>query len=68
MVPPCDPPALARAIVKILLDREAAHRYAANGLERARQFAWPRLAERVEAYYDELARAYPVPRYGRKRN
>jgi phosphatidylinositol alpha-mannosyltransferase len=67
MVPPCDPPALARAIVKILLDRAAARRYAANGLERAQLFSWPKLAERVEAYYEELAREYPVPRYGRKR-
>ena len=67
MVPPCDPPALARAIVTILLDREAARRYAANGLERAQQYSWPKLAEQVEAYYEELAREYPVPRYGRKR-
>ena len=67
MVPPCDPPALARAIVTILLDREAARRYAANGLERAQQYSWPKLAEQVEAYYEELASEYPVPRYGRKR-
>jgi len=68
LVPPCDPPALARAIVKILLDREAARRFAANGLERAQQFSWPKLAEQVEAYYEEMAREYPVPRYGRKRD
>jgi phosphatidylinositol alpha-mannosyltransferase len=67
LVPPCDPPALARAIVKVLLDRDAARRYAANGLERARQYSWPKLAEQVEAYYAELAREYPIPRYGRKR-
>jgi phosphatidyl-myo-inositol alpha-mannosyltransferase len=67
MVPPEDPPALARAIVRILQDREAARRFAANGLERAQQFSWPTLAERVEAYYEELAKEYPVPRYGRKR-
>jgi phosphatidyl-myo-inositol alpha-mannosyltransferase len=68
MVPPCDPPALAGAIVKILLDRETARRYAANGFERAQQYSWPKLAERVETYYEELARQYPVPRYGRKRH
>jgi phosphatidylinositol alpha-mannosyltransferase len=67
MVPPADPPALAKAIVKILLDREAARRFGANGLGRAREFSWPRLAERVEAFYEELAREYPVPRYGRRR-
>jgi phosphatidylinositol alpha-mannosyltransferase len=67
MVPPGDPPALARAIVRVLLDREAARRFAANGLTRAQQFSWPNLAERVEAYYEELAREYPVPKYGRKR-
>ena len=67
LVPPCDPPALARAIVKVLLDRDAARRYAANGLERARQYSWPKLAEQIEAYYAELAREYPIPRYGRKR-
>jgi len=67
MVPPGDPPALAQAIVKILLDREAARRFSANGLARAQQFSWPKLAERVEAYYEEMAREYPVPKYGRKR-
>jgi len=68
LVPPCDPPALARAIVKILLDREAARRFAENGLERAQCFSWPKVSEMVEAYYRELMRGYPVPRYGRKRN
>ena len=68
MVPPCDPPALANAIVKILLDREAARRFGENGLKRAQEFSWPKLAERVETYYEEMAREYPVPRYGRKRN
>ena len=68
MVPPCDPPALARAIVKILLDRDAARRYGETGLAQAQQYSWPKLAERVETYYEELAREYPVPRYGRKRN
>ncbi len=68
LVPPCDPPALARAIVKILLDREAARRFGENGLKRAQEFSWPKLAERVETYYEEMAREYPVPRYGRKRH
>jgi phosphatidylinositol alpha-mannosyltransferase len=68
LVPPRDPPALAEAIVSILLDREAARRYGEKGRERAQQFSWPTLAERVESYYEELVREYPVPRYGRKRN
>jgi len=67
LVPPEDPPALAQAIVKVLLDRGLARRLAANGLERVQQYSWPKLAERVEAFYEELAREYPVPRYGRKR-
>jgi phosphatidyl-myo-inositol alpha-mannosyltransferase len=67
MVPPEDPPALAKAIVRVLTDREVARRFAANGYERAQEFSWTRLAERVESCYEELAREYPVPRYGRRR-
>jgi glycosyltransferase involved in cell wall biosynthesis len=62
------PPAIARAIVRILLDRDAARRFGENGLKRAQSFSWPKLAERVEAYYGEMVREYPVPRYGRKRH
>jgi len=68
MVPPCDPSALAKAIVKVLLDREAARRFGENGLSRAQDFSWPKLAERVDGFYEELVREYPVPRYGRRRN
>jgi phosphatidylinositol alpha-mannosyltransferase len=68
LVRPEDPPALAQAIVQVLLDAELARRLAANGLERVQEYSWPRLAERVEAFYEELAREYPVPRFGRRRD
>ncbi len=68
LVPPCDPPALAEAIAKVLLDREAARAFGENGLTRAQEFSWPRLAERVEGFYEELASEYPKPRYGRRRH
>lgn len=68
LVPPCDPPALAQAIAKVLLDRESARRFGENGLSRAQEFSWPKLAERVAGFYEELAREYPMPRYGRRRN
>jgi len=49
LVDPTDPGAVADAITRLLLDRELARRLGAAGAERAQSFAWPRIAERVEA-------------------
>jgi glycosyltransferase involved in cell wall biosynthesis len=57
LVDPTDPLAVAEGLVQLLVDRELAVRLGGAGAERARQFAWPRIAERVEALLQEQARA-----------
>jgi phosphatidyl-myo-inositol dimannoside synthase len=49
LVDPTDPHAVAGAIARLLLDRELAQRLGRAGAERARRFAWPVIAGRVEA-------------------
>lgn len=49
LVDPCDPGAVAEAIVRLLGDEQLAGRLGAAGAARARTFAWPATAARVEA-------------------
>jgi len=49
LVDPGDPGAVADALMKLIADPELAQRLGAQGAERARDFAWPVIAERVEA-------------------
>jgi phosphatidylinositol alpha-mannosyltransferase len=56
LVPPRDPRSLAAAIKQLLADEELRRRMAAAGLERAEQFGWDRITERVEAYYGFVIR------------
>jgi len=48
-VDPSDPDAVAGALTRLLLDRELAQRLGRDGAARAREFAWPVIARRVEA-------------------
>ncbi len=57
LVDPADPRAVADAIAAVLLDRELAQRLGDGGARRAQGFAWPRIAERVEAVVREQLRA-----------
>jgi phosphatidylinositol alpha-1,6-mannosyltransferase len=54
LVDPTDPRAVADALTRLLLDRELAQRLGRAGAERARGFAWPLIAARVEALLLEL--------------
>ena len=56
LVDPTDPHAVAAAITSLLLDRELARRLGRAGAERARSFAWPLIARRVEAVLFEQLR------------
>jgi phosphatidylinositol alpha-1,6-mannosyltransferase len=49
LVDPCDPRAVGEAITRLLLDPDLAQRLGRQGFERARGFAWPVIARRVEA-------------------
>jgi phosphatidylinositol alpha-1,6-mannosyltransferase len=49
LVDPTDPPAVAEAIARLLLDEELAHRLGGAGAQRAPSFAWPAIVKRVEA-------------------
>lgn len=62
---PCDPAALAAAVVRLLEDPALCQRMGAAGRERAAAFAWPAIAAGVEALYTELIERYPNPRLGR---
>jgi glycosyltransferase involved in cell wall biosynthesis len=56
LVEPGDPDALAAALERVLRDRELAARLGAAGRERARDFAWPALADRVLEVYRAVTR------------
>jgi phosphatidylinositol alpha-1,6-mannosyltransferase len=49
LVDPTDPRAVANALTSLLLDRELAARLGHAGAERAKSFAWPLVAARLEA-------------------
>src|SRR5215204_2526612 len=51
LVPPADPEALARAIDRLLVDRDLACRLSEGAQERVKDYDWEVLAERVLAVY-----------------
>jgi phosphatidylinositol alpha-1,6-mannosyltransferase len=53
LVDPTDPRAVAEAIVKLLVDEQLARALGEAGAQRARELAWPLIAERVEAVLRE---------------
>lgn len=57
LVPPGEPEALASALVGILADEPRRKTLAAAGLARAREYAWPKVAQQTLDYYRELLRA-----------
>ena len=48
LVDPTDHVAVAEAVTSLLLDRERAETLGRAGAERAQEFAWPKIARRVE--------------------
>ena len=65
LVPPCDPDALAGAIVRLLRDPAGRELMGRAGREKALCYSWPRITDEIESFYRELLARYPVPRYGR---
>ncbi len=55
LIPPKDHVALARNLMRLIDNEQKRRQMTAFGLQRARQFAWDKIADRVLAYYDELA-------------
>jgi glycogen(starch) synthase len=51
LVPPCNPGALARAIDRLLADRDLARRLSEEARQRAKDYDWEVLAERVLRVY-----------------
>jgi phosphatidylinositol alpha-mannosyltransferase len=51
VAPPGDAPALAEAVVKLVNDPERRRELARHGRERALEFAWPRVTDRIEEVY-----------------
>jgi phosphatidylinositol alpha-mannosyltransferase len=64
--PPGDAAALAEVLSGLVEDADRRATLARNGRERALEFAWPRVTDRIEAVYrDVLARrGGPAPRTG----
>jgi phosphatidyl-myo-inositol dimannoside synthase len=56
LVDPTDHVAVADALTTLLLDLETAARLGCAGAQRAQEFAWPKIAERVEDLLLEVAR------------
>lgn len=54
LVPPDEPEALASALVGLLADEPRRAALATAGLVRAREYAWPRVAQQTLDYYREL--------------
>ena len=67
LVDPVDPLAVAEAITGLLLDPELARRLGRAGQDRARRFAWPLIAERIEAVLlEQLAKSTRLGAFGRR--
>jgi phosphatidylinositol alpha-1,6-mannosyltransferase len=62
LVDPTSPPALAGAITRLLLEPQLAAELGAAGAERAREFAWPLIAERFQRVVDAQLRRPASPR------
>lgn len=60
LTPPADPEALSAALVKVLLDKSLRERLSAAGLERAHEYAWPKVAQRTLDFYRELMSRKPT--------
>lgn len=56
LVDPTDPLAVAEAIVRLLSDQGYASKLGRQGMERAQEFAWQRIARRVERVLHDVAR------------
>jgi glycogen synthase len=61
LVPPGEPEALARAINRLLADRDLACRLSEEAQERVKDYDWEVLAERVLAVYQGVAGSRSVP-------
>jgi phosphatidylinositol alpha-mannosyltransferase len=55
LVPPRDPPALARAVSEILDDPDTAKRLGEAGRSRAMRYSWENVAAEIEEIYREAA-------------
>lgn len=53
IVPPGDPTALARAILKVLTNDKLRERLIENGIATAKQFTWDKVVNRVEEAFKE---------------
>lgn len=54
LFPPGDIKALSNSVIQVLVNKELRNKLIANGLERAKHYAWPVIAQRTLSYYYEL--------------
>jgi glycosyltransferase involved in cell wall biosynthesis len=67
LVPPRDPQALAKALVRVLRDGALRTRLRTAGIAAAEDLSWETVATRVIAVYDEALAAAPAARPRRTR-
>jgi phosphatidylinositol alpha-mannosyltransferase len=60
LVPPAEPDALSSALVSILTSESRRRTLAAAGIERAQEYAWPKVAQRTLEFYLELLATRPA--------
>ena len=54
LVPFHSPPALAKAICRLLSNEQEAHQFGENGYQKIHNRTWDRVATRIEGIYQEL--------------
>ncbi len=54
LYPPGDDDAMAKAIIRLIQDKELAKRISANALDTAGKFTWERTAEQTLQVYEEV--------------
>jgi D-inositol-3-phosphate glycosyltransferase len=60
LVPPRDPSAVAERLAALLGDRVLLRRMAGRSLERAKEFTWERVTDRIESIYREALTGAPT--------
>jgi len=54
LVPPCDAPRLAQALMTVMSDKKLREQMGAKGKLKAREYSWEHVGQRVFDYYTQV--------------